>query len=329
MALVVSQTCGVLRYAGRESDLRDLMLELDSSNRAELVKVSINTGSKLTISLAILAIISFVFFTSSCHFIESGENNTGVTMHPYYQQQKEKLTTDFSDLMELIDPLLRQHVDAATAQEISKDAHARYAVILEELPYIGGDDNWLTGNLINGAMAAAFYLPLKERGLSVDEAGRMFYEAVEQAMSEQLAKPAVRAHDAEAVQRIRDKERQFAAWTQKREYPYNWVAQYVDCAGTHYDYGRDWVECGIVKLHKRYGVEELSPYLCLMDCIVFRASGQGLHRTKTLAEGDDRCDFRINLSSREIHMEPFSERKLREWGKCGSGCCGGCSGCTQ
>lgn len=77
MALVVSQTCGVLRYAGRESDLRDLMLELDSSDRAELVKVSINTGSKLPISLAVLAIISLGFFTSSCHFIESGENNRG------------------------------------------------------------------------------------------------------------------------------------------------------------------------------------------------------------------------------------------------------------
>ena len=37
----------MLRYAGRESDLRELILELDSSDGAELVKVSINTGSKL------------------------------------------------------------------------------------------------------------------------------------------------------------------------------------------------------------------------------------------------------------------------------------------
>ena len=258
------------------------------------------------------------------------ENNREVTMHPYYQQHKDKLTNDFSSLMELIDPLLRQRIDAAVAEEISREVYAHYAVILEELPYIGGDDNWLTGNLIKGAMAAAFYLPLKERGLSVDEAGRMFYEAVEQAMSEQLAKPVVRDHDAEAVQRVRDKELQFAVWTQKREYPYNWVVQYIDCARSNYDYGRDWVECGIVKLHKHYGVEEFSPYLCLIDYLVFRASGQGLRRTQTLAGGDERCDFRINLSSREIHMEPFSERKLREWGRYGSGCCGGgSSGCTQ
>ena len=195
-------------------------------------------------------------------------------------------------------------------------ARARFSSILEELPYIGGDDNWLTGNLVHASMAAALYIPLKERGRSVDEVGRMFYEAVEQGMSEQLANPPVPAHDAEAIRQAREKERNFDAWTLKREYPYNWVGEYVDGEGEPFDYGRDWIECGNVKLYKHYGVEELTPYMCLMDCIVFRASGKGLHRTKTLAQGDDRCDFRTSLSDPEISLEHLSAKTLREWGKC-------------
>lgn len=244
-------------------------------------------------------------------------------MHPYYRKKKAEISAEFDGLLELIDPMLRQQVAATTAQEVLDAARARFATTLEELPYIGGDDNWLTGNLVHGSMAAALYIPLKEHGRSVDEAGRMFYEAVEQGMGEQLANPPVPAHDAEAIRQARDKERAFNAWTQKREYPYNWVGEYVECEGTPFDYGRDWIECGTVKLYRRYGVEELTPYMCLMDCIVFRASGLGLHRTKTLAQGDDRCDFRTNLSGREICLEPLSERTLREWGKCDSGCCGG------
>jgi len=270
-------------------------------------------------AIGTLATAAAVLPTCGCFFVDSNADDRGTGMHPYYLQKRDELISDFDGLLTYLEPLLQQHTDVATAKDTLQSARLRYALMLEELPYIGGDDNWLTGNLIKGAMAAAFYFPTKEQGLNVDEVGRMFYEAVEKAMSDQLAHPRVRAHDATAIQMARTKEQDFAIWTQKREHPYNWVSQYVECEGTPFDYGRDWLECGIVKLHKHYGIAELSPYLCLLDYIVFRASGQGLHRTKTLAMGDDCCDFRINLGGGAISLEPFSESRLLEWGKCNRG----------
>ncbi len=34
------------------------------------------------------------------------------------------------------------------------------------------------------------------------------------------------------------------------------------------------------------------PYLCAMDIIMSKYGNLGLHRTKTLVDGDDICDFR-------------------------------------
>jgi len=77
-------------------------------------------------------------------------------MHPYYLQKKDELISDFEGLITYLEPLLQQHIDTAIAKDTLQAARLRYTLMLEELPYIGGDDNWLTGNLIKGAMAAAF-----------------------------------------------------------------------------------------------------------------------------------------------------------------------------
>ena len=41
------------------------------------------------------------------------------------------------------------------------------------------------------------------------------------------------------------------------------------------------------------GAPELAPYLCLIDILYSEKFGWGLMRTTTLADGDERCDFRF------------------------------------
>ncbi len=53
-------------------------------------------------------------------------------------------------------------------------------------------------------------------------------------------------------------------------------------------------ECGIVKYLHAQGADELCPYGCDLDYVMFEAMGIGLRRTKTLAWGCDRCDFRLS-----------------------------------
>lgn len=41
------------------------------------------------------------------------------------------------------------------------------------------------------------------------------------------------------------------------------------------------------------GADEFTPWLCHLDHVMAQAAGYGLTRTKTLAWGCDRCDFRM------------------------------------
>jgi hypothetical protein len=81
--------------------------------------------------------------------------------------------------------------------------------------------------------------------------------------------------------------------TQERRYPGDWVATFVEGDGEQFDYGLDVVECGICKFYRTQNAEELTPYMCLSDYILSDAFARGLVRYKTLAEGDDVCDFRF------------------------------------
>ncbi len=66
----------------------------------------------------------------------------------------------------------------------------------------------------------------------------------------------------------------------------------------HYEKGVDefyntYTECGIYKLGKRENCFEFVPCLCNMDERNYRNEGGQLHRTKTLAQGDECCNFHV------------------------------------
>jgi hypothetical protein len=84
-----------------------------------------------------------------------------------------------------------------------------------------------------------------------------------------------------------------AAQSQQRRYPADWVRVHVEGDGSAFDWGMDYLECGIVKFLHSQGADELAPYLCLTDYALLGALGIGFKRTMTLAEGCERCDFRF------------------------------------
>ena len=88
----------------------------------------------------------------------------------------------------------------------------------------------------------------------------------------------------------------------------------VEGDGVAFDFGIDMMECGIVKFFDTQGADELVPYLCDVDYVMFEALGIGLRRTKTLAWGCDRCDFRISRTGQTSALWPprFAERTCGE-----------------
>ena len=69
-------------------------------------------------------------------------------------------------------------------------------------------------------------------------------------------------------------------------------------------------QCALVNYLHAQGADELTPYLCDLDYVTFAALGVGLTRTKTLAWGCDRCDFRVTNPGKTTSTWPpsFSER---------------------
>lgn len=65
-----------------------------------------------------------------------------------------------------------------------------------------------------------------------------------------------------------------------------------------YEYGKNefyitYTKCGICKLAKREHMEKFLPCLCKMDFPKYELMGGKLIRTKTLAAGDDCCNFHV------------------------------------
>ena len=57
----------------------------------------------------------------------------------------------------------------------------------------------------------------------------------------------------------------------------------------------DYHECGICKIYKGERCFKLAKYLCRLDFIMADMMGVKLVRTKTIADGGDRCGFRYGL----------------------------------
>ncbi len=214
------------------------------------------------------------------------------TAATYYGARREQYFVDFDDLMTDIhtSTAVRGGVDLADA--VVKRAREELNGLFGQLPYIGGDKNELTGNLVQSAGALAFYRAMKERGRTVEEIGEVLYEGFSSYMARTpgwmvgiytgLQSMGIRPGDLEAA----------AVTSQKQQYPEDWVFSYVKGDGTDFDWGVDYTECGVCKFFHAQGADELTPYLCVLDFPISKTFQMGLARTETLAMGGKRCDFR-------------------------------------
>lgn len=239
----------------------------------------------------------------------------GKNASDYYLKQKDALLKQASEFSELLEQSMVPEYGSEKAAAIARDTVKTYDRMIDELPYIGGEKNaHMTELLISASTSMAFCLSMKEHGESIDDAGRINYDTIEKVYQANPI-PADQKYQPGNVGEKRREAKEFAEWTQKREYPYDWVSEYVGGMHEPFIYGMNNIECGGLKLCEHYGIGEFTRYLCMLDNILYPARGQGLTRTKTLAEGFDLCDFRFREDGVVELEEPFTAKKFREWGK--------------
>lgn len=210
----------------------------------------------------------------------------------YYISMKPKLLKDFEEMGKLTREAGKAYFDDATLDSMINETREAFESLIPQIPYIGGRKNRLSEMLPKSAMSLALYKVLKARGMPVEEIGKLNYEIAERYSKHvpRLVRPFMsRLRFSRIIKRVLKK---MAERSQKREYIEDWVFFYVEGDGEHFDLGIDYTECAICKLFQQQGADEFTKYMCLIDFASSKASGSGLFRTTTLAEGAEKCDFR-------------------------------------
>lgn len=208
-------------------------------------------------------------------------------------KNKNSIFKQFISLMKAAKSVLSQTYNPSILDSIEENACIEFESLLSKLPYVGGDKGPFTSFMIQSAETIALYRATRLLKLSNREIGKLIYE-----IADKFAKsiPSIKKwlyRRAVFSEKMKNSWKIWLKESQKREYPENWVGEFIDGDGKMFDYGFNFTECGWIKLIKNEGVEDIAPYACLCDYARMKAIGVGFKRTKTIANGANLCDFRF------------------------------------
>jgi hypothetical protein len=215
-------------------------------------------------------------------------------IEPYYVRNKDKLLTGLtgSIIRDHIPKVLESCYGAERAASVLGGTDAKYEAYLPVLPYSGQEDLHDARDMVFAAWCLAFYRTMQEQGHSAEEAGKILYDATVNKMQTypQFLLRLVGKLIFTPVFKWINKKHQEA--THGRECAYCFISNYVEGDGQSFDFGKDFVQCGINKWFREQGAAEFLPYMCCLDYPLAKPLEIGFHRTTTLGIGGDRCDFR-------------------------------------
>lgn len=209
-------------------------------------------------------------------------------------------------LMNLHTDVLTERFGAETAALMRREILHEYRALVPGLPDIGGRKNPESMSMALAPWALALYRVVLRHGGTLEDTG----EVIHFAMQKVLGRIPRRVRLSMGQKHSKELAEKKARWFAEHHYPSNFVYEIVDGAGKPFDFGLDATQCAIAHYLHAQGADELTPYLCDLDYVMFEALGIGLTRTKTLAWGCDRCDFRVTRSGTTTSTWPplFPER---------------------
>lgn len=176
--------------------------------------------------------------------------------------------------------------------QVQKKLKTEYRAMVERTPGIGGSS--LEADLI----AACFFFAMAK---TVPEmTPELMNDIIAQSIQSDFMQ---RAHQGKRKKGTlfsdvsQDKKMREAEKSHGSPYEMDWEFTYQKGENEFYC---TYTQCGICKLAKREGVERFLPCMCQMDFATYEMVGAKLIRTKTLANGDECCNFHaIRMSGHE------------------------------
>jgi hypothetical protein len=142
------------------------------------------------------------------------------------------------------------------------------------------------------AWCVAWHGPMKLCGKGAEDTMRILYDLDRMQLATIPRHKALAKGARKFSHQSLEKTKAWAEWTQQRRFKGDWVAYFIPGNGNEFDFGYDYIECGVVKYFRKNGCMALAPYFCLNDFLRSKTLGTGLRRGKTLAQGDEVCNFR-------------------------------------
>ena len=213
----------------------------------------------------------------------------------YYIKRKSKLMKDFSKHIEVARDMLKRKYSEAKINEMFNQMKTEYEKIIPEIPYIGGTKNPFSSLLVGGMSSLAMFRVLEKEGFTLRDIGEFYYEfrdihnTIRKNNLEKIGKdPAQYPFELTYV----DWAKKQCEITNLRNYPDDWVADYVEGDGKAFEWGFNFHECGLHKVFKRLDAEKYVSFFCLSDFSEANILGFGFSRTQSLGFGAPMCDHR-------------------------------------
>lgn len=247
-------------------------------------------------------------------FMTGSPANAAVTTD-YYVMQKASLVKDFQEMLNGASRFLIPEMGTDRTAKISHEALVNFEKLIPGMPDVGGRQNPIASLIPVAGWYIAFYGPMRANGKRAEDVGKIFYELQRRDFEAIPPEKRKQMEDLYFSEKYTKNMSDFASFTQRRQYPANWVATYVKGDG-NFDYGVDYSECALEKYCRREGAPEVAPYICLADFLESKVYNTGLVRFKTLATRDGVCDFRYKRGGRQFQNWETEIAKIRRiWPK--------------
>ena len=204
----------------------------------------------------------------------------------YYVKRKRVILRQFDAASVIAKNSILEIFGEKKYNEIHINAREKLEDLLPQVPYIGGKENHLTESLVNSVILLPLLLEFEKQGLSFKDIGTLTYNIFE-AFYKVIPMP----DDLFSNEYI-NKAKEDAIKSKERDYPGNWVFDYIEGDGKIFTFGIDYQECGVHKFYTRQGAERFLPIVCIADFAQAQINGYGLYRTQTIGNGASICDFR-------------------------------------
>lgn len=195
-------------------------------------------------------------------------------------------------------------IDENRRESLAREIKEEVRVINLQIPPSPDEDDSLMRNLRSSVHCFAFAKVTARMGWPVEKSGPVIFRACRSLFCDD---PLISADFREKgkikfCEGYREKMKLRAEESKKRERSLDFVFDFVEGDGAEFDYGVNYIRCGIMELAKKLDMMDLMHYLCLVDYPIYRAFGIGLTRTGTLAQGKPFCDFRF-VKDGKIELE--------------------------